>query len=363
MSKLTKFTKRVLGISLSVVMAFSGIHGTAIFRFDTKPVVKAADSTVPIDSSAVVQLIDSKVDNRPGIPDGTLLNELKRVVNTSLNRDVSQNITFGELMDYSGEIDLTPIASQITSIKGLGYARNATRINISCVPLLAIDDYEFDGCKSLKQIDLPPTLVGIGKFAFRNCKELENITLPSSLQIIGESAFDACMKIKTLDIPSGVTMIGKGAFGGCAELQSMTIDNPNIQLGASVFEGCTKLMTCSLPEGIKDIPASFFASSGLTTFTVPTTVEIIEKSAFNNTKSYLLTESSSNSFGIRFRVFSLTQLLTLVALANSSYITSALYLSFKLVVYASLIFSLNEFLMNIALAKLICSLFIYLFAL
>lgn len=284
MSKLTKFTKRVLGISLSVVMAFSGIHGTAIFRFDTKPVVKAADSTVPIDSSAVVQLIDSKVDNRPGIPDGTLLNELKRVVNTSLNRDVSQNITFGELMDYSGEIDLTPIASQITSIKGLGYARNATRINISCVPLLVIDDYEFDGCKSLKQIDLPPTLVGIGKFAFRNCKELENITLPSSLQIIGESAFDACMKIKTLDIPSGVTMIGKGAFGGCAELQSMTIVNPNIQLGASVFEGCTKLKTCSLPEGIKDIPASFFASSGLREFKVPTTVEKIEKSAFNSTK-------------------------------------------------------------------------------
>ena len=44
-------------------------------------------------------------------------------------------------------------------------------------------------------------------------------------------------------------------------------------------------------------------------------LEVIEKdiqkvipSAFNNTKSYLLTESSSNSFGIRFRVFSLTQL-------------------------------------------------------
>ena len=284
MSKLTKFTKRVLGISLSVVMAFSGIHGTAIFHFDTKPVVKAADSTVPIDSSAVVQLIDSKVDNRPGIPDGTLLNELKRVVNTSLGRDVYQNITFGELMEYGGEIDLTPIASQITSIKGLGYARSATRINISSVSLLAIDDYEFDGCKALKQIDLPPTLVGIGKFAFRNCKELETITLPDSVQIIGESAFDACMKIKRMDIPAGVTSIGKGAFGGCTSLQTMTIINPNIQLGASVFEGCTELATCSLPEGIKEIPASFFASSGLNEFNVPTTVEKIEKSAFNHTQ-------------------------------------------------------------------------------
>lgn len=278
----TGSVKKAVGVSMAIALAVSSMPGNVVF--DWRPaVIKAADTTKTIDSSAVVQQIDSKETNRPGIPDGILLNELKRLVNTKLGRSVTNDITFAELMAYDGEIDLSSIGSQITSIKGLGYARKANKIVLTNVPVKAIDDYEFDGCTGLTEIVLPNGLETIGKFAFRNCNKLTKIVLPETTTSIGESAFDACTQLAELKIPAAVSNISKGAFGGCKALKEMTIPNGNVVLGASVFEGCESLETVHLPEGITEIPASFFAQSGITSIIVPTTVKEIKQSAFNST--------------------------------------------------------------------------------
>lgn len=275
--------KQAVGLSMALALAVSSMPGNVVF--DWKPVtIKAADTTKTIDSSAIVQQIGSQESNRPGIPDGNLLNELKRLVNTKLGRAATHDITFSELMAYDGEIDLSSIGSQITSIKGLGYARKATKITLTNVPVKSIDDYEFDGCTGLKEIVLPNGLETIGKFAFRNCNKLSKIVLPETTVSIGESAFDACVQLTEMKIPASVSNISKGAFGGCKGLTEMTIPNGNVVLGASVFEGCEGLKTVNLPEGITEIPASFFAQSGITNITIPTTVKEIKQSAFNSTR-------------------------------------------------------------------------------
>lgn len=277
--------RRLLSVCLASTMAVTGIPQTELWHLEMKKIAKAADSTVTVDSSAKVQQIDSKTENRPGIPDGKLLNELKRLVNSSLGRDAKTDITFGELMAYDGEIDLSAIGAEITSISGLGYARKAKVINLTNVPVTAIDDYEFDGCTGLTEIILPQKLNTLGKFAFRNCKSLTTVTLPETVTSIGESAFDACVSLENLVIPDGVNSISKGAFGGCTSLKTMSINNPNIVLGASVFEGCSSLETVKLPEGIQTIPASFFASSGIQEITLPSTVVEIGQTAFMGTHS------------------------------------------------------------------------------
>lgn len=276
-------TKKAIGLSMAVAMSFTGMPGYALYPFERTAVVKAADSTVTVDSNAIVQQIDSKETNRPGIPDGTLLNELKRIVNTSLGRAAEHDITFAELMAYSGEIDLSSVGKQITSISGLGYARKASKIILTNVSMTVIDDYEFDNCKGLQEIELPAGLTKIGKFAFRNCNKLKTIELPETVTSIEESAFDACTSLDAINIPTGVNVIGKGAFGGCTSLKRVEIPNGNVSLGASVFEGCTDLETVSLPEGIKKIPASFCASSGIKEITIPTTVTEIGQTAFLGT--------------------------------------------------------------------------------
>lgn len=279
--------RRMLSVCLAATMATTCMPQTEFWHLEMKKVARAADSTVTVDPSAIVQQIDSKTDNRPGVPDGKLLNELKRLVNTSLGRDAKAEITFGELMAYDGEIDLSAIGAEITSISGLGYARKAKVINLTNVPVTAIDDYEFDGCTGLTKIVLPKNLTTLGKFAFRNCKSLTTIELPDTVTSIGESAFDACVSLESLTIPNGVNNISKGAFGGCTSLKTMTITNPNIVLGASVFEGCSSLETVNLPEGIKTIPASFFASSGIKEIALPSTVTEIGQAAFMSTRNLL----------------------------------------------------------------------------
>lgn len=295
--KFSRRMRRLLSACLAATVTVTCMPQTELWHLEMKKVAKAADSTVTVDSSAIVQQIDSKTDNRPGIPDGKLLNELKRLVNSSLGRDAKTDITFGELMAYDGEIDLSAIGAEITSISGLGYARKAKVINLSNVPIAAIDDYEFDGCTGLTEIILPQKLTTLGKFAFRNCKSLTTITLPETVTSIGESAFDACVSLGSLTIPDGVNNISKGAFGGCTSLKSMVITNPNIVLGASVFEGCSSLETVKLPEGIKTIPASFFASSGIREISLPSTVIEIGQTAFMSTHS-LSTIDLTNCSGL-----------------------------------------------------------------
>lgn len=277
-----KKMKKAIGLSMAVAMTMSGMPEGKIYDWGTLR-VQAADTTKTIDASAVVQQVESTASNRPGIPDGILLNELKKMVNTNLGRTADHEITFSELMAYDGEIDLSAIGSQITSISGLGYARKAKKIVLTNVPVKAIDDYEFDGCIGLQEIVLPSNLEKIGKAAFRNCNSLETIVLPESLTTIGESAFDACTKLAKINIPNSVAAIEKGAFGACKSLEEITITNPKIILGASVFESCENLKSISLPEGITEIPASFLAQTGITSIKVPSTVKIIKQSAFNLT--------------------------------------------------------------------------------
>ncbi|MCI8409995.1 MAG: leucine-rich repeat protein [Lachnospiraceae bacterium] len=277
-----KKMRKALGVSMAVAMTMTSMPEGKLYDWRNLR-VQAADTTKTIDASAVVQQIESVASNRPGIPDGILLNELKKLVNTKLGRAADHEITFSELMAYDGEIDLSAIGGQITSISGLGYARKAKKIILTNVPVKVIDDFEFDGCTGLQEIVLPANLESIGKASFRNCNSLETIILPETMKTIGESAFDACTKLAKINLPNTIEKLDKGAFGACKILEEITITNPKIVLGASVFESCENLKTVNLPEGITEIPASFLAQTGITSIKVPSTVKIIKQSAFNLT--------------------------------------------------------------------------------
>ena len=279
-----KKMRKAIGVSMAVAMTMTAMPEGQLYNWGSLH-VQAADTTKTIDASAVVQQVESAASNRPGIPDGILLNELKKLVNTKLGRAAEHEITFAELMAYDGEVDLSAIGSQITSISGLGYARKAKKIVLTNVPVKVIDDFEFDGCTGLQEIVLPANLETIGKASFRNCNSLETIVLPETMKTIGESAFDACTKLAKINLPNSIEKIDKGAFGACKILEEVTITNPKIVLGASVFESCENLKSVNLPEGITEIPVSFLAQTGITSIKVPSTVKVIKQSAFNTTSN------------------------------------------------------------------------------
>ena len=47
----------------------------------------------------------------------------------------------------------------------------------------------FNGCHSLKAVNLPPTLTTIGDYAFNGCDSLTSIIIPGQVSTIGNHAF------------------------------------------------------------------------------------------------------------------------------------------------------------------------------
>ena len=58
----------------------------------------------------------------------------------------------------------------------------------------------FAACKSLRNINLPSTLVEIGINAFYNCRSLEDIVFSEGLETIGGHAFNSC-SLKSITLP------------------------------------------------------------------------------------------------------------------------------------------------------------------
>lgn len=76
----------------------------------------------------------------------------------------------------------------------------------------------FDGCISLKHIDLPPQIREIRGAAFRK-SGLEEFIASDSLQLIAPSAFANCENLKKVVLSDSLAGVGNHAFDGCKNLK------------------------------------------------------------------------------------------------------------------------------------------------
>ncbi len=81
----------------------------------------------------------------------------------------------------------------------------------------------------------------------------------------------------TLMIPSKlggktVTRIGDNVFYYCTWLTSVKIPDCVTSIGVSTFEGCSGITNVTIPDSVTKIEEYAFASSGLTTISIPGSV-------------------------------------------------------------------------------------------
>ena len=76
----------------------------------------------------------------------------------------------------------------------------------------------FDGCESLKRVEVPEGVTTIPMFTFCSSKFLTEVDLPSTLSAIGRRAFAECEGIERLYISENVKSIGQDAFMDCPNL-------------------------------------------------------------------------------------------------------------------------------------------------
>ena len=86
-----------------------------------------------------------------------------------------------------------------------------------------IDESTFEGCRSLKYVDMPQKLVKIGRRAFKGCSSLSSIILPLSCAVIGFDAFADCTSLGRIAIPQHMREIEDfDIFGGCDSLTDIS---------------------------------------------------------------------------------------------------------------------------------------------
>ena len=148
--------------------------------------------------------------------------------------------------------------------------------------LKAIPNNFAEGCKQLTSIDIPATVKAIGYSGFAWCSALSKVNLRSDTLIIRDFAFRGTA-LETFTLREGQCIQGDGAFAECPYLRSFTFpDGLTDQegVGTGTFWNDTALTIVRLPHDLTVVPHDFFASSGISSIDLPSTVTAIEEEAF-----------------------------------------------------------------------------------
>ena len=215
----------------------------------------------------------------------------------------------GNLFDKSDE----NAANEIYLMK---YAAGKTE-ELYCIPedTSCVDSYAFHCCDNLHHLCFSTKLTSIGDFAFRintlkNIKVDENnpkfkdlngilyskdgeyllcypsgrehieFSVPSEVKVIAANAFFSATYLERIILPHGLTTIGSFAFYFCNKIKELTIPKSVKIIERSAFER-TSIQNCIIPDGVREIcPKTFFKAEELISVVLPASISKIGTQAF-----------------------------------------------------------------------------------
>lgn len=147
--------------------------------------------------------------------------------------------------------------------------------------LTEIPNGKFNGCSTLKTIELPYSVTTIGNSAFADCSSLESIELPENLTTLGTSVFYDCIALKSIEIPAGVRSLPSETFYNCTALENALLPDGMTEIGESAFRGSSSLKSIEIPDGIRSLPrCTFYQCTALENVVLPDGMTKIWESVF-----------------------------------------------------------------------------------
>lgn len=151
---------------------------------------------------------------------------------------------------------------------------------INGYPVTAIENGAFRN-SSVTEIILPDTIKFINEFAFDSCIYLKQINIPDNLKYIGLSAFGCCDSLKEITINSPQLNISPYAFFNCHNLSDITLNVKSVDENA--FKNCISLKNVTFKDNIERIEANaFYNCSSIENIVLPSSLKIIGCGAFSN---------------------------------------------------------------------------------
>ena len=131
-------------------------------------------------------------------------------------------------------------------------------INGKIYPVISIGTRAFENISSLKEVELPETMLKIGSSAFSDCVNLEKINLPNSITNLEHSAFYNCPKLTSLTLPENLVTLESYAFYKCANAfgSVLVIPDKTETIEYCAFSGCSSISTLIIGEGLKQAGSS-----------------------------------------------------------------------------------------------------------
>ncbi len=165
--------------------------------------------------------------------------------------------------------------------------------------VISIDDFAFQRCTNLTKITFPQILKTIGEWSFAYCTNLAEIKIFSGLESIDSWSFAYCSNLTQINLPETMTVIGYGSFAHCAELKSLHIPASVENIEEYIITDCKSLATITVDKENQNYCAQdsviynkdkteilhYAQAKPDTEFTVPDTVKIVGKAAFEHSKN------------------------------------------------------------------------------
>jgi len=194
------------------------------------------------------------------------------------DNSTTKNLFGGLLKKVIVAVDMSYVGGYegVTSIEEVEIMATVTQIPANAFKNTNIETVTFASGSQLKTI---------GFSAFYNTK-LTSITIPASVETIGNAAFSSSYAYQTTSILATVTFANGSnlkeiegyAFAG-AGISTITIPASVETIGQLAFHGCGLLTTVTFANGsnLKEIGFHAFTGSGITSITIPASVEIIDE--------------------------------------------------------------------------------------
>lgn len=135
-------------------------------------------------------------------------------------------------------------------------------------------------------------VTSIAKNSFKNNKTIKNVIVSADLKCISRYTFYGCTELTYISLSKSVTSIDYKAFYGCKKLEYINLNDNVTDIGEYAFYKCSSLKKVTFYDGLKTVGQKAFYNSGISTISLPASVEYIGVNAFNKKVQFTVVEGS-----------------------------------------------------------------------
>ncbi len=114
----------------------------------------------------------------------------------------------------------------------------------------------FAGHKEITSVRIPETVTDLGEFIFDGCDSLKHIDLPKSLAVLWGYTF-CRSSFEEIVLPDGVSSVPPFCFKDCKELRRIVFGKGMKEVHAWAFGGCINLEDIVNAHGVRISPEAF----------------------------------------------------------------------------------------------------------